>query len=296
MLKHLNTAPVTPARVVIMGAGGFVGRAIADRLERDAVPVVRLTRREVDLLASNAADRLAAQLRPEDAFVAVSALAPCKTVDMLRDNVQMALALVKAAARVSPAHVVNISSDAVYSDSDASLTETSITAPDTLHGIMHLTREIMFRNEAKGPLAILRPSLLYGVADPHNGYGPNRFRRLVAAGEPIKLFGEGEERRDHVLIDDVAELVTRVLFRRSIGVLNVATGTVASFRDIAGTVVTLHGRDVPIQLIPRSGPVPHNGYRPFDIAACRAAFPDFRYTSLRDGLAKVQRDAAATRR
>lgn len=296
MLKHLNTVPVTPARVVIMGAGGFVGGAIADRLERDAVPVVRLTRREVDLLASDAADRLAVKLRPEDAFVAVSALAPCKTVDMLRDNVQMALALVKAAARVSPTHVVNISSDAVYSDSDAPLTETSIAAPDTLHGIMHLTRELMFRNEAKGPLAILRPSLLYGAADPHNGYGPNRFRRLVAAGEPIKLFGEGEERRDHVLVDDVAELVTRVLFRRSIGVLNIATGMVASFRDIAETVVGLYGRDVPIQSIPRSGPMPHNGYRPFDIAACRVAFPDFRYTPLRDGLAKVQRDAAATRR
>jgi hypothetical protein len=26
------------------------------------------------------------------------------------------------------------------------------------------------------------------------------------------------------------------------------------------------------------------GYRPFDIAACRRAFPDFRYTSLADGL------------
>ena len=296
MLKHLNTAPVTPARVVIMGAGGFVGGAIADRLERDAVPVVRLTRREVDLLASDAADRLAAQLRPEDAFVAVSALAPCKTVDMLRDNVQMALALVKATARISPAHVVNISSDAVYADSGAPLTETSTAAPDTLHGIMHLAREIMFRSEVKGPLAILRPSLLYGASDPHNGYGPNRFRRLVSAGEAIALFGEGEERRDHVLVDDVAELVTRVLFRRSIGVLNIATGMVASFRDIAETVISLYGRDVPIQLIPRSGPVPHNGYRPFDIAACRAAFPDFRYTPLRDGLAKVQRDATATRR
>jgi UDP-glucose 4-epimerase len=30
--------------------------------------------------------------------------------------------------------------------------------------------------------------------------------------------------------------------------------------------------------------MPHGGYRPFDIAACRRAFPDFRYTSLPDGL------------
>lgn len=293
MLKHLNVRPAAPARVVVMGAGGFVGNAIANRLERLCVPVLRLGRRAVDLLAPDAADRLAAQLRPEDSFVAVSALAPCKTVDMLRDNVQMALALVKAAARAKPAHVVNISSDAVYADSADPLTESSPAAPDTLHGAMHLVREVMFRSETKGPLAILRPSLLYGAADPHNGYGPNRFRRLAAAGEPISIFGNGEERRDHVLIDDVAEVVVRVLFSRSTGVLNIATGSVASFREIAEAVVALSGREVPINTIPRSGPMPHNGFRPFDIAACRAAFSDFRYVPLRDGLAKAQRDAAS---
>jgi hypothetical protein len=29
------------------------------------------------------------------------------------------------------------------------------------------------------------------MGDPHNGYGPNRFRRLAAAGQEIVLFGEG---------------------------------------------------------------------------------------------------------
>ena len=35
--------------------------------------------------------------------------------------------------------------------------------------------------------------------------------------------------------------------------------------------------------------MPHDGYRPFDIAACRAAFPDFHYTPLAEGLARVQK-------
>ena len=38
--------------------------------------------------------------------------------------------------------------------------------------------------------------------------------------------------------------------------------------------------------------MPHNGYRPFDIAASRAAFPDFAYTPLEDGLVKAVRDEA----
>jgi nucleoside-diphosphate-sugar epimerase len=136
----------------------------------------------------------------------------------------------------------------------------------------------MFRAEVKAPLAILRPTLIYGAADPHNGYGPNRFRRLASSGEPIVLFGEGEERRDHVHIDDVAELVVRVLFRRSKGMLNVATGTVHSFRQIAERF------SKNIKATPRSGPMPHNGYRSFDPAGTRKAFPDFRYTPLDEGL------------
>ena len=174
------------------------------------------------------------------------------------------------------------------------LTEGSSTAPDNLHGVMHLAREVMFKSEIKAPLAILRPSLLYGARDPHNGYGPNRFRRLANRGGPIVLFGEGEERRDHVLIEDVAEIATRVLHRHSVGVLNIATGQVASFREIAETVVHLAGKSVPVKGSPRSGPMPHNGYRAFDITACHTAFPDFSYCALPDGLARAQRGEVAS--
>jgi UDP-glucose 4-epimerase len=194
---------------------------------------------------------------------------------------------------VTLAHVVNISSDAVYADGPVPLDEASPAAPETLHGAMHLAREIAFRTGLSAPLAILRPSLLYGAADPHNCYGPNRFRRLAAAGEDIMLFGEGEERRDHVLVDDLAELVCRVLTQCSTGTLNIATGEVHSFRDIAERVIELAPRKVAIRTSPRQGPMPHNGYRPFDIAGCRAAFPDFAYTALANGLARVQRGMEA---
>jgi nucleoside-diphosphate-sugar epimerase len=295
MLVHLLPQPLHPGRVVVVGAGGFVGNAIASRLEKDVVPVLRLGHGDIDLLAPDAVDRLAALLGAGDVVVAAAARAPCKTVEMLRDNIVMACALVRAAARCSPAQVVNISSDAIYADSGEPLTERSITAPDSLHGVMHLARETMFRSEAGAPLVMLRPTLIYGAGDPHNGYGPNRFRRLANKGEPIVLFGEGEERRDHVLIDDVAEIAARVIYRRSSGVLNVATAVTASFREIAQEVVKASGRSVAINHAPRSGPLPHNGYRPFDNTACRTAFPDFSFAPLKEGLAKAQREETGSR-
>jgi nucleoside-diphosphate-sugar epimerase len=290
MLEHLNSSPKPPPRVVVIGAAGFVGAAIAARLERDGVPVLRVTRREVDLSATDAGARLTALLRTGDAVVAAAARAPCKDADMLVENMVMARRLVRTLSSVEVSYLVNISSDAVYADSSAPLNESSCASPGSLHGAMHLAREVLFRNEIKAPLAILRPSLLYGEGDPHNGYGPNRFRRLAAKGQEIVLFGEGEERRDHVYIDDVAELVARVIFRRSKGTLNVATGTVHSFRAIAEKVVALSGRGVAIRETPRSGPMPHCGYRSFDITECRELFPDFRYTTLDEGLVRSARE------
>jgi len=283
VLEHFHSQPKKPERVVVIGAAGFVGGAIAARMERDGVRVLRLSRKDVDLLAADAAERLTKMLRTSDAVVAASAKAPCKDSAMLIDNIRMARSMVQAIASAKVAHVVNISSDAVYADSAQPLTEASCAEPGSLHGAMHLAREVIFRSEQAAPLAILRPSLLYGPGDPHNGYGPNRFRRLAAKGEDIVLFGKGEERRDHVFIDDVAELAARVLYRRSTGVLNIATGAVHSFAEIAERV---SGGRSAIKTTPRSGAMPHNGYRPFDIGACRSAFPDFRYTTLEEGLKK----------
>jgi len=292
MLEHLNPVPVNPSRVVVAGAAGFVGAAVAKRLERDGVEVVRLSRREVDFAAADAAAKLGTYLRKGDVFIAVAARAPCKDADMLVENMHIARTMVTALATVAPGHVVNISSDAVYADSAGPLSESSCASPGSLHGAMHLAREVMFAQQVNAPLAILRASLLYGATDPHNGYGPNRFRRLAAKGEDIVLFGEGEERRDHVYIDDVAELVCRVVAHRSRGVLNIATGQVHSFREIADKVVALSGRAVQIRGTKRSGPMPHNGYRPFAVEGTHRAFPGFAYTSLDKGLAMAQKEAA----
>jgi UDP-glucose 4-epimerase len=291
MLQHSNDRPIAPRRVVVVGAGGFVGGAVAARLEADGTAVLRVTRHDVELLQAGAAERLGARLQPDDVLVAAVAMAPCKNAAMLRDNILIADALIGAAAGKNLSHVVNISSDAVYADATVPLTEQSVMAPDTLHGVMHLARETMLRSEIAAPLAMLRPTLIYGASDPHNGYGPNRFRRLAERGEPIVLFGKGEERRDHVHIDDVAEIAARVVHHRSHGALNVATGVVTSFADIAATVARLAGHPVPIRETPRSGPMPHNGYRAFDIDACRTAFPDFAYRPLAEGLSRAQRQA-----
>lgn len=283
-LRHLNTEPRHPARVVVIGAAGFVGGTIMAALKAAGVPALGLTRKELDLVGEGAAACLAGALRPEDSVVFVAAEAPARTPELLLQNVVMGNAVATALAAKPVAHLVYVSSDAVYSDDANPVNETSPCQPSSLHGMMHAARELVLKSQVKVPLAILRPSLLYGAADPHNGYGPNRFRRQAEKGEAITLFGNGEERRDHVYIDDLGRLVALVLKHKSEGMLNIATGVSVSFRAVAEQVAALSSPQARIEPRPRQGPVAH---RHFDITACLKAFPRFAYTPLAEGLRRA---------
>ena len=246
----------------MLGAVGFVGAASVRRIAAAGIKTLALGRRELDLLGPGAAERLRALLLPGDTLVFVSARAPCKNAAMLIENVRMAETVCGAISGAPLGHLLYVSSDAVYRDSAEPLTEESCAEPGSAHGAMHLAREVLLRSEFPGPVGILRPTLIYGADDPHNGYGPNRFRRLAREGKEIVLFGDGEERRDHVHIEDVAELLARMVLRRSSGILNAVSGEVASFRELAEFTASqfspppavrgtpAHGRHAPQRLPP----------------------------------------------
>ncbi|MDD5301111.1 MAG: NAD(P)-dependent oxidoreductase [Gallionella sp.] len=287
MLNHLQLQQAKPKRVVVLGGSGFIAGAILRKLHADGILAIGLGRPSLDLLKPDAAGQLAEALNPEDTLVFVSAKAPCRNMQMLTENTLMAEAVCAALQQRPVAHVVYISSDAVYKDSDKPITEASCAEPNSLHGIMHLTREVALRQEYSGPLALVRPTLVYGYDDPHNGYGPNRFRRLAAAGKEIVLFGNGEEQRDHVDIEDVAELVRLIILHRSTGIANAVSGKVVSFCELAQFAAAAFSPKVLIKSLPRSGPMPHNGYRAFDNTAVLAAFPGFRFKSWHEGMSAI---------
>ena len=276
MLVHRFPKPHKPKRVILIGGAGFIGQALAERLERDHIAVHSLGRAQINLLAPDAAARLRQVVQAGDSVVMIAAKAPAKTSQLLSDNIQMAQAVCLGLAGIDIAHFLYISSDAVYADDARPVTEQSARAPSTLHGAMHLAREIMFEASIAAPKAFLRPTLIYGPGDPHNGYGPNRFAREAKAGGPVQYFGEGEEKRDHIFIGDVAELGALILCHQSTGALNAATGIVTSFGDIARMIARKAG--VEAKSIPRPGPRPHLLHRFFDVTQCHRVFPEFNFS------------------
>lgn len=289
MLTHLQSAPAAPVRVVILGANGFIPRALAAKLTADKVPFITVGSAQLDLSAADAGAQLAALLQPGDAVVMTAALTPDKGRDTgtLMKNLRMAESVAIALAAKPAAHFVYLSSDAVYDWRHPLISEATAPSPTDLYSTMHLTREQVLAAAtaaAKVPYAILRPCAVYGPGDTHNGYGPNRFVRTALAEGRIRLFGAGEETRDHVFIDDVSAVIALALNHRSTGVLNVVSGGSTTFAAVAELVAGLCPQSVTIEALPRTGPVTH---RHFDPTARMRAFPGLAPTALAAGLRRT---------
>lgn len=287
MLKHCNPAASFPKRTIVVGGGGFVGAAVVKALRAKGTDTLAISRTDVDLLTPGSGRKLGDRIEDGDALVFVSFPAPARDLAAMQSALRMTEEFIAAMEGKQLTQVVAISSDAVYASTLSRIDETSCRQPDSCHGMAHAARELLLTQAVKAPLAILRPSLIYGSADPHNGYGPNRFRRLAEAGEPIRLSGAGEETRDHIFIEDVAELVVRSLLWRSAGSLNLVTGKSHSFAVVADILSDLMPGRVRIETQPRTQPVTH---RHFGVEARIKAFPDFQPTPLALGMTHMVKE------
>lgn len=288
MVRMHNASPTPPSRIVLLNATGFVGSWLKQTLG-ERYKVVSVSSKDIDLTAAGSAEKLGSLLQKGDALVFSAALTPDKGRDLstLVKNLEMTVNVTKAAKSAGLSQMVYVSSDAVYDDNATeTIRETSPCNPGTFHGAMHVTREIALKASSKEgayPLTILRPSAIYGAGDTHNGYGPNRFLAAARKDGKIGLFGEGEEKRDHLYIGDLCWLVEQCLLRKTEGTLNVVSGKAVPFREAAEVAAKLVGPSVKVEGSPRQNPVTH---RHFDTTALMAAFPNFPATQIADGMKK----------
>jgi len=287
-LKHFYNIENNPQRVVVLGKG-FIGSQIYNKLKEKKINVKIISRNELDLTQKDASEKLLEILKPKDTIIFTSAITPArgKGNDVFIKNIQMVKSFCEAVQKIDIAHVIYLSSDAVYSFKDEIISENSFPSPTDLYGIMHLSRELMLKESIKCPLAILRSTLIYGLEDPHNSYGPNRLRRVTLQGNKIKLFGKGEEKRDHIFIDDVVSLILLVVLHKNYGLLNIATGNSISYYDLARKIINIYDKKNEIEFTERQNKITH---RFFDISIIKESFPFFSFTSIDEGLKKIYKE------
>ena len=273
-------------RMVLLGKSGIISSNLQKHLKKKRINFIALGRSSIDLRNKESFKILKKKIKPGDVVIFISAKAPVKTFEMFIENLKICEVVCDSLKNKKISQLIYISSDAVYSDTKNKIFENSECLPDSLHGQMHLLREKILIHKFKKILCILRPTLIFGVGDTHNGYGPNRFVNLAIKNKNINIFGHGEERRDHIFIEDVVNIIFKCIVNDARGILNLASGKVYSFKHIAKEVISSSNSKSKLKKVKRLGPIPHNGYRPFNIKLLKKNFRDIELSNLKIGIKK----------
>ena len=309
-LKHLSTEDCRPKRVVTLGKNGFIATYLTRYLEKQGMPFEAVAKERVDLIHPSSVGKLNEIIRETDTVVIIAVLSPDKGRDYRTqmNNLRMAENLCELFERRPCAHVIYLSSDAVYDAHKIPLDEDSTREPVELYALMHTAREMMLESVLKAkkiPFCILRPVNIYGLGDPHHSYGPNRFILEAFTEHKITIFGKGEERRCYLYIEDVVRLITLCIEKQSVGAMNLVCPGTITFMNLAKMVQMACPFKVDLEFKPRKVLTVHRPYRlmqvfrfiqnlgrpigpivhrPYVCTQLLRAFPDFRFTPVREAI------------
>jgi UDP-glucose 4-epimerase len=306
-------------RFLITGGCGFIGSHLHDRLTAagHAVRVIddlssghrRNLPSQADVLVGdiNDAALLRQALDGVDGCFHLAAIASVErgVADWLgthRTNLTGTIAIFDAIRRLGrPVPVVYASSAAVYGDCPTlPITEDATPRPLSAYGADKRGCELHALVASHGfgiPTFGLRFFNVYGPRqDPKSPYSGviSIFCDRLRRGEPVDVYGDGEQTRDFVFVADIVEALVRAMdrageapqsIRAPAEVMNVCTGVPVSVRNLADTIASLLGHTPTIRFAPpRAGEIRHSTGAPERV---RATLGLGEPVALRDGLAQT---------
>ena len=306
-------------RAFVTGGAGFIGSNLVDRLlaEGHAVDVVDdlssgslsnladaraqsshgLTFHQLDI-RSGALVELMAHRRPEVVFhlaaqadVRVSVERPVFDAEV---NVLGTLRVLEGARAAGTGRVVFAASGGtLYGEPDPSelpLRETHEQRPLSPYGVSKkagLDYLVAYRELHSLEFCALALGNVYGPRqDPHGEAGVVAiFAERLARGEAVTIFGDGEQTRDFVYVDDVVDAFVRAAAKGGGLLLNVGTGRQVSVKRVAATMGERAGVALaPVYAPARPGELRHNALDPERAGIHLGWRP---WTELADGLDSV---------
>jgi UDP-glucose 4-epimerase len=293
--------PVAGRRVLVTGGAGFIGShvvhalhdagadvVVADRFPSDHPSVESI---EIDLTEPDAADKV---VGPEvDAVVHLAAATSvlrsvARPAETYTTNVAVTAALLEAARRGGTRTFVFASTNAVVGSAERlPIDESTPLRPLTPYGATKAAAEMLlscYRSSFAIRCLALRLTNVYGPRMAGKDSIVPRLMRAARSGAKFEIYGDGQQIRDYVYIDDVVAAVLLGLRGQGDGPLIIGSGASTSVLDLIETVRQVTGADVPSY----QGPAKPGEMAKVIVDTARARSLGWQPTvSLHDGLARV---------
>ena len=271
-------------KILVTGGAGFIGSHLVEHFQGKAEVRVldnlrtgyrrNLNGFALELIEGSILDRDLVQRAVEgvDYVFHLAALisvpeSMAKPRECVELNVTGLLNVLEAAANEGARKLVLASSAAIYGNNPTvPKLETMAPEPRSPYAITKLDGEYynaLYTTEGRLETASLRFFNVFGPRqDPNSAYAAAVpiFIRKALAGEPITIYGDGEQTRDFIYVKDiVAALAFAATTPGITGVFNVGYGAGTTINDIARTIIAEAGSNSEIRYEPvRAGDVKHS--------------------------------------
>lgn len=221
--------------VLLLGGAGFIGSALAKRLEQK--------KRTVHVFGRHNAERME-KLLPHCSTVIHLASATTPGSSSTRPelelvNLDVTLRLLELLQALPQVHLIFFSSGGtVYGNpSKLPVPEEALLAPLSNHGAGKVAQEAFCQSfRARGhAVTVLRPSNAYGPGQTlKSGFGLIRtMLECVRTDTPLEIWGDGENIRDFIYIDDIVEACMRLIdLPQDSGTYNLGSGAGYSINQV----------------------------------------------------------------
>jgi UDP-glucose 4-epimerase len=230
--------------VLLLGGAGFIGTALAKRLQLEKIPLHVVGRENAAALAS---------LLPHCSTVVhlASGTTPGSSArhpELEAGNITLTLHLLELMQTQPQAHLIFFSSGGTVYGNPAifPVTEESVLAPLSYHGAGKAAQEVLCRTLATlgHAVTVLRPSNAYGPGQTmRHGFGLIRtMLQHAQAGTTLEIWGDGENVRDYIYIDDVVDASLRLVrLPQDCGTYNLGSGVGYSINQVKAVVERVSG-------------------------------------------------------
>lgn len=291
--------------VLVLGAGGFVGRHLAEKLAHDGADVIAATRAPTtfnnpkihNIVAPWDGHEHFARVVPQCRAIvhAASSSTPGSTAaqPQLEGNLRTTLALIEALQETPRARLLYLSSaGTLYGDRNVPAREDDPLRPRSYHGAGKGAAELFLHAWAiqyGGTAVLLRPSNVYGPGQQaRQGFGIIPAALDCALhGQPLALWGDGSTIRDYLYIDDFLALCAATLEAPLTGAhaFNAASGEAVSLDALVERIVAVTGHALPRVYEPARRVDVHS--ITVDTTAARETFAWTPTTTLDEGLSRT---------
>lgn len=242
--------------VLLLGGAGFIGGALARRLKQEEITVHVIGRHDTERLE---------QVLPQCGTVIhlASATTPGSSAShphLELANLALTLRLLDLLQTQPQTHLIFFSSGGtVYGNPDRlPVAEDAPMAPLSNHGAGKASQEAfcqVFRAQGHA-VTILRPSNAYGPGQTmKSGFGLVRtMLEHVRVGTTMEIWGDGENIRDFIYIDDVVDAAMRLIkLPQDSGTYNLGSGKGYSINQVRGIVEQVTGIELKTSYRPARG-------------------------------------------